>query len=246
MFGKLLFPNRRKRSPYEDDVVVDLHSHLIPGIDDGASSLEESVEMIAQMANLGYTHLYTTPHIMWDCYKNEPLTIREGLAELREVCQDEGIDITLDAAAEYFIDEHFLELLHNDEDLMTLPGNRVLIELPYTTPLLHFSETVFSMVSKGYTPVLAHPERYTYFYSNPEVFRQLTQQGCELQLNALSLLRYYGSEARKMAQWLLDNKLVTFLGTDAHHLHHVKLLNEARQNKILSRYPFLNNKIKSL
>jgi len=242
MFEKLLFLHRRKSEV--DAVVLDMHSHFLPGIDDGASTLEESVEMISRMRDMGYTHLITTPHVMWDCYRNDPETILGVLEEVREACVENGIDIHLDAAAEYFIDEHFLELVNTNGELLTLPDNRILIELPFTTPLLNLSETIFLILSKGYKPVLAHPERYTYFGNNLEIYRQLVMQGCELQLNALSLQRYYGGESLRIAQWLLKNELITFLGSDAHHINHVKLLKNVRKDKTLTRYTFLNNKIK--
>ncbi len=238
-----IFSWGRKNEHNQERVIFDLHSHLIPGIDDGARTMADSLEMIRHMADQGFTHLVTTPHIMWDSYKNTPEGIRKGLGEVREACLENGIDVTLDAAAEYFIDEHFLALLRGQGELLTLPGKRLLVELPYTTPLMNTTETLFSVIGYGYRPVLAHPERYAYFHSEPEAYRRLKEQGCELQLNALSLTGQYGSGVQKMARWLLKQRLVTFIGSDVHDLRHVKALGKAMELQAVRDYVFLNNEI---
>lgn len=219
---------------------VDMHSHLLPGIDDGVKTLDEAVDMIRILHGYGYRHLITTPHIIWDSYRNTPEIIRQKLHEVREACAEAGLDIRLDAAAEYFLDEHFTGLLTSGQPLLTLPENRVLVELPYTTPLLNISETLFLMLKHGYRPVLAHPERYLYFHANRDIFPQLSAQGCELQLNALSLTGYYGADVAHMAEWLLKENLIAYLGTDAHRVPHLEQLRKIRTSKWLRHYPFQN------
>ncbi|TDB63385.1 tyrosine-protein phosphatase [Arundinibacter roseus] len=239
---------RRSSSVDELDLsflAMDLHSHLIPGIDDGVQQVQEAVDMVRRMESYGFKHVVTTPHIIWDCYRNTPDIIRAGLATVQEACREAGIKTTIDAAAEYFLDEHFTQLLHSGEPLLTLPKNRVLVELPYTTPLLNTSETLFSILEHGYTPVLAHPERYTYFYHEPEVYRRLAAQGCELQLNALSLTGYYGEDVARMGEWLLKENLIVYLGTDAHRMQHLDLLRKIRKSKWLTTYPFQNHTLLS-
>ncbi|MGV3600054.1 MAG: tyrosine-protein phosphatase [Dyadobacter fermentans] len=226
-----------------DHIGIDIHSHIIPGIDDGAQTVEESVAMVTKMEGLGYTHVVATPHVMWDCYRNTPETIRSGLEEVRTACAEAGLSIQIDAAAEYFLDEHFNDLLQDGKDLLTLPGNRLLVELPYSTPLMNTSETLFSIIQKGYQPILAHPERYTYFYSDPSIYKKLADQGCELQVNILSLTGYYGENIHKMATWLLKNNLVTFLGTDAHKTQHLEMVQKSNRENWVTRYPFQNEKL---
>ncbi len=221
----------------------DIHSHLIPGIDDGAATLEDSLALIRKMVELGYSRLITTPHIMWDSYKNTPEIIRQGLEQLREAVEKEGIQVQLEAAAEYFIDEHFLRMLKDGTELLTLPGNRLLVELPYSTPLMNTSETLFSIVEYGYTPILAHPERYTYYHQDLPVYERLAAQGCLLQLNVLSLSNYYGAGVQRAAKWLIKEKLITFLGTDTHHYQHVTALEKALKHPALRNYNFMNHTI---
>jgi protein-tyrosine phosphatase len=220
---------------------VDLHSHLLPGIDDGVKTVDEAVDMIRTLHGFGYQHLITTPHIIWDAYRNTPEIILQKLAEVREACQKAGLNIRLDAAAEYFLDEHFTELLTSGQPLLTLHENRILVELPYTTPLLNISETLFQILKHGYRPILAHPERYVYFHHQREIYSQLSAQGCELQLNALSLTGYYGDEVAHMAEWLLKENLIVYLGTDAHRMQHLELLKKIKKSKWLNSYPFQNH-----
>lgn len=222
---------------------MDIHSHMIPGIDDGVETIEEAVMMVQKLQELGYSHAYTTPHVMWDCYRNTNEIILSGLEDVRHACKKAGLTVQLHAAAEYFIDEHFVHTLNTDKDFLTLPGNRILVELPYSTPLMNASETLFKIIEKGFQPVLAHPERYTYFYSDPSVYKKLSDQGCELQVNVLSLGGYYGENVHKMATWLLKNDLITFLGTDAHRMQHLDLIAKADKADWLSKYDFQNAKL---
>lgn len=235
-----LFDKKKAKSVALHHIGIDIHSHVLPGIDDGVESIEESIEMISKMESLGYTHLVATPHVMWDCYRNTPEIIRGKLAEVRHACQAAGLTIQVDAAAEYFLDEHFQQMLANGEELLTLPGNRLLVELPYSTQLLNTAETLFSIVQKGFSPILAHPERYTYFHADPTIYKKLTDQGCELQVNILSLTNYYGEHISKVAEWLLKNNLITFLGTDAHKIQHLEMIQRADKNRWISTYPFQN------
>jgi len=239
LFGK----NKEDKNINLTRIGIDIHSHIIPGIDDGVETIEESVSMARKMQDLGYRSMFTTPHIIWDCYKNTPEIILAGLEDVRNAAKLAGLTIHIDAAAEYFIDEHFMELLGTGQRLLTLPGNRLLVELPYSTPLMNTSETLFSIIGKGYQPVLAHPERYTYFHSDPSIYKKLCDQGCELQVNILSLSGYYGENVYKMAEWLLKNELITYLGTDAHRMQHLDLISKSNKNQRLSQYPFQNEKL---
>ncbi|QRQ99475.1 tyrosine-protein phosphatase [Dyadobacter sandarakinus] len=235
-----LFDSKKEKEADLSQLGIDIHSHIIPGIDDGVETIEEAVAMVQKMQALGYQRIVTTPHVMWDCYKNTPEIILSGLQDVREAALAAGLTIQIDAAAEYFIDEHFMELLNTQQQFLTLPGNRLLVELPYSTPLMNTSETLFSIIAQGYQPVLAHPERYTYFHADPSVYKKLADQGCELQVNILSLTTHYGENVHKMAEWLLKNELISYIGTDAHKIQHLELIHRSIRNKYFSRYPFQN------
>lgn len=238
-----LFDKKKNKEVSLNHIGIDIHSHMIPGIDDGVDTVEEAVAMAAKMQALGYSRIFTSPHVMWDCYRNTPEIILSGLEDVRQAAREAGLTIQIDAAAEYFIDEHFNEMVSSGEKMLTLPGNRLLVELPYSTPLMNTSENLFSIISKGYQPVLAHPERYTYFYSDPSVYKKLADSGCELQVNILSLTGYYGENITKMAEWLLKNNLITFLGTDAHKIQHLEMISRSNKHNWITDYPFQNEKL---
>lgn len=240
-----LFNKKVNKHVTLEHIGIDIHSHMIPGVDDGVETVAEAVAMVSKMQSLGYRQLITTPHVMWDCYRNTPEIIFGKLEEVRQASKEAGLTIQIGAAAEYFLDEHFNQLLSTGKDLLTLPGNRLLVELPYSTPLMNTSETLFSIIEKGYQPVLAHPERYTYFYSDPSIYKKLADGGCELQVNILSLTGYYGENITKMAEWLLKNNLITFLGTDAHKIQHLDMIQRSNKHNWITRYPFQNEKLTS-
>lgn len=223
-----------------------MHAHWLPGIDDGAKTLDDSLAMIRALRDGGYRHLIATPHIMSDYYQNTPDIIRQRLAEVRVVCADEGLDITLDAAAEYLVDEGFEHHLET-YGALTLPGNRVLIEFGFYQPPRNASSVIFHLFTAGYRVVLAHPERYAYYHNDPTFINQLVEQGVELQVNLLSLTGHYGRSVMKFAQNLLISGKVTYLGTDAHRVSHVEalagLFKRRKTTKLITQSQFANREL---
>lgn len=209
---------------------VDIHSHLIPGIDDGADTVETALELIKRLQALGYKKLITTPHIMSDMYPNTRADILNGLEKVRTALDAAGIEIAIDAAAEYYMDEHF-ESIINSEDMLTLPGNRVLVEMSFVSEPPNLFHYIFKMQTKGYKPILAHPERYIFLKKNFDQYQRLKEYGCEFQLNILSLTGYYGKPTQELALKLLKNKMIDYLGTDLHHERHANKLEQVFQDR---------------
>ncbi|MBX7202793.1 MAG: capsular biosynthesis protein [Bacteroidia bacterium] len=210
----------------------DMHSHFIPGIDDGAETLEQSLEMIRAMQALGYRKLITTPHIMSDFYRNTPEIIRGGLAKLREAIQQEGIPIEVEAAAEYYCD-HAFEKMIGTHEILTFSGKKVLMELSYMNPSDNFDTVTFKLQTEGYTPVLAHPERYPYWYHNIEQYANIREKGVLLQVNIGSIAGYYGTGAKRIAERLIERNLVDLLGSDAHKMGHIALIEKVSKERAL-------------
>lgn len=204
-----------------------MHSHLIPGIDDGSPDLETSIRLIRGLMDLGYKKLITTPHVNADIFRNTPGIIRAGQAELNAELKKQGIDIQLSAAAEYLIDDRFVQMLDRDEPLLTLQDRLVLVELSFAVPAINLKEILFNLQLKGYQPVLAHPERYLYFSAGKGWYDQLRDAGCLFQLNLLSFGGYYGPESRQLALYLVKKRYVDFLGTDLHHDKHLEMLQQS-------------------
>ena len=214
---------------------ADMHSHLLPGIDDGAEDLETSVELIRGLQDLGYRKLITTPHIIWDLYKNTPTIINEKLDLVRKALKEEGIDVELNAAAEYFLDEHVEELLKKKEPLLTVSGNKVLIEFSMIFPSMNAKDVLFEMLMSGYQPIIAHAERYQYLQQNKEFYDELKDMGCLLQLNILSLYGHYGRTVRELAEYLLAKGFYDLVGTDLHHSRHLEELKHAEMTPALKK-----------
>lgn len=204
---------------------TDMHSHLLPGIDDGATDIANSIELKKGLEDLGYRAFITTPHIMWDMYKNTPATIGSALEQLQQQPGQQNIK----AAAEYFMDEHLDELLETGQPLLTLSGKKVLIEFSFVSAPINLKEKLFNLQIKGYQPVLAHPERYAFYVGNKTVYDDLKNLGCFFQINLLSLAGYYGKLSQDLAHYLISRKYIDFLGSDLHHIRHLEALRASRQ-----------------
>jgi len=204
-------------------VKTDIHSHLIPGIDDGSQSMRESLDILKKMSSLGYTKVITTPHVMADTYRNSSKTILDGLSALRRSIVDESIDIKIDAAAEYYFDEELVERLEND-DILTIGDKYLLFETSYISKPINFDDVIFQISTKGYIPLLAHPERYRYITSPKKMFTHMKDIGIYFQLDINSLGGHYGKQAFELSKLLIEWGMVDFVGSDIHHKKQVEYL----------------------
>ena len=210
---------------------VDIHSHLLPEIDDGAKNMETTIQLIQDLSEFGIKNFITTPHVLGDVYPNSSKTITEKLLLVKEELSKNNInDISISAAAEYMLDEQFQERLKNN-DILTLKKNFILVELLYFNPPLNLFDILFDIQLKGYKPVLAHPERYNFYHNEFETYQKLKNAGCLFQLNLLSLSKHYGENVRKIAHKLLDNNMYDLVGTDTHHKKHIELLKTIKISK---------------
>ncbi|RED92845.1 tyrosine-protein phosphatase [Marinoscillum furvescens] len=212
---------------------TDIHSHLVPGIDDGVKSTSEALTILRKLASWGYERVITTPHIYAEYYPNTPEVIKSGVARVQEAAQAEGIPVKLEAAAEYFIDETLMERLKNKEELLCFgKGRYVLVETGFYSKPLIFQEVMFAMKTQGYTPILAHPERYEYLQSDFGWLRQIREQGVKLQVSIPSLAGLYGPQPRAIAQKLFGESLVDFVGSDIHKPGQLEVLKKGLQVKV--------------
>ena len=202
---------------------VDIHSHFIPGIDDGAQNMDQSMELLTAMAELGYRKVITTPHNMADGYKNSPEIIRGGLERVRDELKQRGISIQVDAAAEYYLD-HELQKKIADREVLTFGTNMVLFELPFISEPNMLLELIFQMQTVGYQPVLAHPERYAFWYTDFTKYERLKERGVFFQLNMIALSGAYGPQAKQIAERLIDAGHYELLGSDCHNMNHVQAI----------------------
>lgn len=224
VFSKLFGKKEPALGPADLSVLgTDIHSHFIPGIDDGAQTLEQSLELLASMAELGYRKVITTPHSMADGYKNSPEIILGGLEKLRAGVREAGINIEVDAAAEYYLD-HALEQQVLAETVLTFGKNYLLFELPFIGEPAMLKQVVFQMQTQGYRPVLAHPERYSFWHNDFERYTELKDRGVMFQLNMVALSGAYGPKVKELAERMIDAGYYDLLGSDCHNMNHVQAI----------------------
>jgi protein-tyrosine phosphatase len=214
---------------------TDMHSHILPGIDDGAPNVEASIVLIKALMELGVTQSIATPHVIGDLYRNNATTINGALTILQDELKKQQINFTVSAAAEYMLDSYFFELINSKTKLLTLKDNIILTEFSYASIPEDPGKMSFAIIMEGYSPILAHPERYPYYYGNYNMYHHLADLGFLLQVNLLSLTGYYGKEAFKVAQYLLKNDLVSYVGTDMHHERHLKGLSDKRNLAVFKK-----------
>jgi len=198
---------------------ADMHSHLIPGIDDGSPDLETSVKMIEGLTELGFKKLITTPHIMQDMYPNKREDILQRYAGLKKHLESEKINVQIDAAAEYFLDDNLKKLLANKEPLLSFGDNLVLVEFSMASEPIDFKELLFEMQMQNYQPVIAHPERYVYHERNKDFFEELKSAGYYFQLNIMALAGAYGKSVNELAKYFIKHQYYELAGTDLHNPH---------------------------
>lgn len=222
---KSLFSSKSNKTPFDlSDLKTDVHSHLIPGIDDGSQSMEETIGMLLKFVDLGYQKVITTPHIMQDHYPNTSEIIKKGLEEIRQEIDKLNIPISIEAAAEYYFDEFLFKKI-KEGDILTFGDNYVLFELSFVSKPHNLNQLIFDFKTNNYTPILAHYERYPYLYDRGmEYVEQLKEKGLKIQVNLNSLTGHYGKTVQKQAEFLIDSKLVDLVGTDCHRIEHLEIL----------------------
>lgn len=221
LFSKLFSKESKLKKSGLLDKKSDVHSHILYGVDDGVQQLEESLQILRELENLGIENLWCTPHIMEDI-PNQTNFLQERFLQLKQAYKGK---IQLHLAAEYMIDNVFNERLSN-KDLLPHGElkNHLLVETSYFNPPLNLEETLQEIYSIGYYPLLAHPERYAYMEDNDYI--RLKSNGIKFQLNLLSLKGMYGKTAQKKAEWLLSKNYYDQVGSDIHSIHQIHALKD--------------------
>ncbi len=240
------FFKKKPDLPPLSELKVDIHSHLVPAIDDGIQSVQEGLDILREFEAMGYEKIITTPHTMWGSYDNTPETILGGLKKMQKAIADNGISLKMEAATEYYLDEHFMQKLKDGEELLTFGDNYVLVETGFINEPPELKEASFHLSMKGYKMVYAHPERYLYLQENKQLVEELIDRDIILQLNAVSLTGCYSKPVQKFAERLIDMGVVKMVGTDCHNMGHIDLLKQAKTTKYwdkLLRMELLNNSL---
>lgn len=200
---------------------IDIHSHLMPGIDDGAQTIEDTLQLVQSLKSFGFSNFITTPHTFSGFWDNTKESIQLKEAETKKLLLENQINNPFRAASEYMMDDSFVSLFQN-EALLTLKDNLVLVEMSYINAPIQLYDILFDLQVAGYKPLLAHPERYLFYHNNFSEYLKLKNAGCQFQLNLLSVVGYYGKEVAETAQKLLSKGLIDFVGSDVHHEKHIQ------------------------
>ncbi|MBN2768651.1 MAG: capsular biosynthesis protein [Campylobacterales bacterium] len=208
---------------------VDFHSHILPNLDDGAANIDDSLRMIQEFLDLGYRKIITTPHIKKDKYENTPKGIQDALLSLKAILKEKEIDVDIIALAEYYCDAGFLEYIKND-DILHL-NHFVLFEFSYMIPPPNLEEIIYELKVRDYIPVLAHPERYSYFHNKLDRYEYLKNLGVYFQVNLNSLAGHYARPAQKTLKYLSKKGFIDFVGSDAHHQEHIEILRKVMKSR---------------
>ena len=202
---------------------TDVHCHLLPGVDHGSPDVPTSLLLLGLEQKMGIDRIIATSHVTQNTFENTPETLRPAHSTLCQAVAQAGMDMRIDLAAEYRIDDFSLSQFKAGQ-FLTYPGNFLLLENAFQQEILGMDELIFNLQLKHLSPIIAHPERYEYYAHNPSRFSQLHNAGVLFQTNLLSFTGYFGSRAIETAWWLLDNDLIDFLGSDMHHEKHAQTL----------------------
>ena len=237
---------KKKETKNANALTVDIHSHLLPGLDDGVQTYDESEDIILHFQKIGYKKLITSPHVMSDTYRNTSERILARLAKLQAYLKDQQVEIEIQAAAEYYLDENVFKMLEENKPMLTFGKNYLLFETNFLNEPFNLRDFIFLATTKGYRPILAHPERYAYLQGDIDRAKDLLDHGVLFQINISSITGHYSKVVQAAANKLIDRGWVHLLGSDCHHYQHVKLVEEAQQMKYFQKaleLPLLNNSL---
>ncbi|PZR20663.1 MAG: capsular biosynthesis protein, partial [Azospira oryzae] len=185
--------------------------------------------LINGLKEMGFNRFIATPHVLWDLYRNDDKSIEGALSELKTAQASSGIQDPISAAAEYMIDDHFARMVQSKGPFRCISGKLVLVEFSFVSLPFEWQRIFFDLQMLGYQPVLAHPERYTYLSGDTSIFQQIADMGVLLQINLNSLTGYYGKPSLQLANAMIKQKIVSFLGTDCHHQRHLEAMRASSQ-----------------
>ncbi|MFN3852708.1 MAG: tyrosine-protein phosphatase [Spirosomataceae bacterium] len=232
----------------QNTLLVDVHSHVLPCLDDGAENLDNSLALLRGMKAMGYKKVIATPHVMSGYYDNTIEKINQALGLVRDLASRNNIDIEVEAAAEYYLEDELLNKIEQGEKMLTLDEENkyLLFETSFIGRPSYLKESVYRIIQAGYKPVLAHPERYTYLQKDFDSLKRLFDMGVLFQVNINSLTGYYLKPAQDIAEWLINRKMVAFLGSDCHNVHQLENTKSALQlphYQIAVKQNLLNNSL---
>lgn len=221
---------RKSKKDIELFYNTDVHCHIMPGVDHGAQSIEQGLELLEAEMKMGINRVFLTSHVTAGTFENTTQSLTTAFDSFSKAVRDAGLDVELHLSAEYRIDEYW-DKQWQAGTILPLPGNYILMENSFQQELLQLDELMFELMVKGYNPILAHPERYSYYSRRHQRYEKMHNAGVKFQLNILSLAGYFGPVARENAEWLIKNNMVDLLGTDMHNIEHANIIQDYLKSK---------------
>ncbi len=239
------FLKKKSKDPVELCFTTDIHCHIVPGVDDGSPDAATSADLIERMQSWGIKRIIASPHVTQTTFENDASTIDPAMEKLHAELQRRGNDIEVSHSAEYRIDELFSRRLEAG-DIWYLPNNHLLIENAFLQEPWNLDQLIFDLQVKGIRPILAHPEHYSYYWHRQDRYKSLHASGLQFQINLLSLAGAYGKTEKKIAEHLIANGLVDFIGTDLHKSSHADSIdNYLRTSDARKHFDELKDMIKN-
>ena len=209
---------------------TDFHCHILPGVDHGSRSIEQSLDMLRAEQEMGISRVILTSHVTAVTFENTRETLMDAFLKLKDAVTDAGLEMDLYLSAEYRMDEYF-DKEYAADHLIPMPGNHILLENSFQQELMNLNDLLFDMQVKGYKTILAHPERYTYYSRRRKRYEELHNAGARFQINILSFTGYFGEEARESALWFAKNGMIDYLGSDMHNVKHAHIIMDYLNSK---------------
>ncbi len=209
---------------------TDIHCHILPGVDHGSRSIEDSLDMLQAEMEMGVNRVILTSHVTAVTFENTRESLMDAFLKLQDAVTDAGLDIQLFLSAEYRMDEYF-DKEYAADHLIPMPGNHILLENSFQQELMNLDDLLFDMQVKGYKTILAHPERYPYYSRRRKRYEQLHNAGAKFQVNILSFTGYFGEEARESALWFVRDGMIDYLGSDMHNVKHAHIIMDYIKSK---------------
>lgn len=214
---------------------TDFHSHLLPAVDDGAKSFEDSLQLIQGLLALGIEQIITTPHLHFYSYPNNTSdSLQKSFETFYEAIIKKIPHLNISLGAEHLLDDNFLKILQ-EKKVLPVFNSHLLIELGYKAPPANIHEILFEIQIKGFIPIIAHPERYLYYADSLEHFQQLRDWGGRFQMNLSSLTGYYGKDMNDLAHQLIAADLIDYFSSDLHHQRQLDLITKGSQEGLFHR-----------
>ena len=226
----------KKSEPVRFPFRTDIHCHIVPGVDDGSPDVGTSVELVKRMQNWGVERIIATPHITESTFENTPDILDPALSELQDALVTAGMNLDLSRTSENRIDDFFRAQLAGGQ-ITPFPNNYILVENSFIQEPWQLDQFLFDLKIQGFNPILAHPERYFYYFDeHPERYDQLHRAGTLFQVNVLSLAGAYTKKEKRTAEKLIEKGYVDFLGTDLHNFRHADAIDEYLTTKDARRH----------